>query len=107
MKFRTPTFEAASSKEWLITNGIGGYASTTICGTNTRRYHGLLIASKNPPTQRQVLVSGIGECISVRRDTCIDISANQYPGAIHPKGHQYLTEFNRVPFPQSLSLIHI
>jgi len=102
MIFKSPSFESVSSKEWLVTNGIGGYASSTICGANTRRYHGLLVDSKNPPTQRHVLVSGIGECISERRDTCIEISANQYPGTIHPQGHQYLTGFNRFPFPQTI-----
>ena len=101
MKFKNPTFEETSSKEWLLTNGIGGYASTTINGGNTRRYHGLLVASKNPPTQRQVLVSGIEESISERRDTCIEISTNQYSGVIHPKGFQYLTSFDRSPFPES------
>ncbi len=101
MKFKDTPFETLASKEWLYTNGIGGYASTTISGMNTRRYHGLLVASKNPPTQRQVLVSGIAESISERRDTFIEISTNQYPGAIHPKGYQYLTEFQRHPFPQS------
>ena len=45
-------------REWLITNGIGGYASSTdIGGMNTRRYHGLLIASLNPPAQRQLILS--------------------------------------------------
>ena len=90
MKFKNPTFEETSSKEWLLTNGIGGYASTTINGGNTRRYHGLLVASKNPPTQRQVLVSGIEESISERRDTCIEISTNKYSGVIHPQGFQPL-----------------
>ena len=101
MKFKNPAFEETSSKEWLLTNGIGGYASTTINGGNTRRYHGLLVASKNPPTQRQVLVSGIEESISERRDTCIEISTNQYSGVVHPQGFQYMTSFARSPFPES------
>ena len=101
MKIKDTPFKTLASKEWLLTNGIGGYASTSISGMNTRRYHGLLVASKNPPTQRQVLISGIGESISERRDTFIEISTNRYPGAIHPKGYEYLTEFQRDPFPQS------
>ena len=39
-------------KEWIITNGIGGYASSTIIGANTRRYHGLLVAPITPPARR-------------------------------------------------------
>ena len=41
--------DQASSHEWLETNGLGGFASSTICGLNTRRYHGLLVAAINPP----------------------------------------------------------
>ena len=47
--------ESALSREWLVTNGLGGYASGTVAGVNTRRYHGLLVASMNPPVQRMVL----------------------------------------------------
>ena len=47
--------EVASGREWLETNGIGGYASSTIVGLNTRRYHGLLVAATKPPVGRMVL----------------------------------------------------
>ena len=43
------TFEQGAQKEWLVTNGIGGYASGTIINANTRKYHGLLIAAHKPP----------------------------------------------------------
>lgn len=49
----------AESREWLVTNGIGGYASQTVAGTTTRRYHGLLVAALEPPVKRTVLVNGI------------------------------------------------
>ena len=55
--------ENALTKEWIITNGIGGYASSTIIGTNTRRYHGLLIAALNPPTERKLMVCKVEETI--------------------------------------------
>ena len=100
LTFQNPSFEATVSKEWLFTNGIGGYASSTIIGANTRRYHGLLVASLNPPTQRQVLVSKIEESISIQRNTNIEFSTNQYPGVIHPQGYQYLTSFERLPLPK-------
>ena len=47
-----PDFDELTSREWIVTNGIGGYASSSIIGANTRRYHGLLVASLNPPTER-------------------------------------------------------
>jgi len=46
-------------REWIVTNGLGGYASLTHQNTNTRKFHGLLIASLNPPTERWVFVSNI------------------------------------------------
>jgi len=55
--------EKIVDKEWLVTNGIGGYASSTVCSLNNRRYHGILIAAKNPPTQRKVLVSKVEEIV--------------------------------------------
>ena len=56
------------NKEWVISNGIGGFASSTVIGANTRRYHGLLIAALNPPAQRHLILSKIDESITVDRD---------------------------------------
>jgi len=94
-----PSFEDLRSKEWLITNGIGGYASGTLSGANSRRYHGMLVASLNPPTNRKVLVGKVEESIALRRDHQVELSANQYPNAVHPKGYQYLTQFEQNPLP--------
>jgi predicted glycogen debranching enzyme len=90
--------ELASRREWLETNGIGGYASSTIAGLNTRRYHGLLVAAAKPPVGRMVLLSKLEETLilDARR---IDLSCNRYPGVIHPQGQQYLKEFRQDPFP--------
>ncbi len=90
--------ESASHREWLETNGLGGYASSTITGLNTRRYHGLLVAATQPPVGRMVLLSKLEETLVIdgRR---YDLSANQYPGAFHPQGYQYLKEFRLDPFP--------
>ena len=57
--------EPLTSKEWLITNGIGGYASSTICGLNSRRYHGLLVAATHPPVGRVVMLSKLEETIVI------------------------------------------
>ena len=93
-------FGALSQQEYLLTNGIGGYASGTLSGANTRRYHGLLIAAFQPPVKRMVLVSKVEESIFRAGDTGIDLSANQYPGLVHPQGYQYLEHFTRRPVPK-------
>ncbi len=90
--------EVIKYKEWLLTNGLGGYASSTISGMNSRRYHGLLVASKIPPTARKVLVSKIDETI-LGSNGDIPLGTNQYPGLYYPEGYKYLTQFKRDPFP--------
>ncbi len=90
--------DLALNREWLETNGLGGFASSTITGLNTRRYHGLLTAATTPPTGRVVLLSKLEETLVVG-DQRFELSANQYPGAIHPQGYQYLKEFRLDPFP--------
>ena len=90
--------EAALSREWLETNGLGGFASSTICGLNTRRYHALLVAATNPPVGRLVLLSKLEETLVVDGER-FDLSANQYPGVIHPQGFLYLKSFRLDPFP--------
>ena len=90
--------DLALSREWLETNGLGGFASSTIAGLNTRRYHGLLTAATTPPTGRILLLAKLDETVVVG-DQRFDLSANQYPGAIHPQGYQYLKEFRMDPFP--------
>ena len=91
-------FNAATSREWLETNGIGGFASSTVIGLNTRRYHGLLIAATKPPVGRVVLLSKLEETLVIngRRH---ELSANQYPGVVHPQGFNYQTGFRLDPFP--------
>jgi predicted glycogen debranching enzyme len=101
MKFNQPDYQAVSNMEWLVTNGIGGYASSSICGANTRRYHGLLVASFNPPTDRRVLVSKLEEKIISARDE-FHASSNAYPGTIHPEGYKHLISFDRAPLPTSV-----
>ncbi len=90
--------DLASSKEWLETNGLGGFASSTILGLNTRRYHGLLVAATKPPVGRVVMLSKLEETLVVGRER-FDLSANRYPGTVHPQGFQYLNEFRLDPFP--------
>ena len=88
----------AAQREWLETNGIGGFAGSTIVGMNTRRYHGLLVASLKPPVERYVLLSKLEETLLVD-GVAHELSVNQYPGAVHPQGHRYLKAFRFDPFP--------
>ena len=59
------TLEKGIEKEWLITNGIGGYSSSTVIGANTRKYHGLLVAALMPPGNRQVILSKLDESVEI------------------------------------------
>ena len=90
--------DAASEREWLETNGLGGFASSTIVGLNTRRYHGLLTAATRPPVGRLVLLSKVEEALIINGQR-YELSANQYPGLVHPQGHHYLKRFRLDPFP--------
>ncbi|MGE0128774.1 MAG: amylo-alpha-1,6-glucosidase [Blastocatellales bacterium] len=90
--------EEALRREWLETNGLGGFASSTIIGLNTRRYHALLTAATKPPVGRIVMLSKLEETLVVNGER-YDLSANQYPGVVHPQGHQYLKSFRLDPFP--------
>jgi predicted glycogen debranching enzyme len=90
--------QAGLGREWLETNGLGGFACGTIPGANTRRYHGLLIAALNPPGGRMLLLSKLEETL-VLGGRRIGLSTNEYAGAIHPEGYLLLSNFRLDPFP--------
>ena len=90
--------DVALKREWLETNGLGGFASSTITGLNTRRYHGLLIAATKPPVGRLVLLSKLEEVLIINGQR-VELSASQYPGVVHPQGYRYLSRFRLDPFP--------
>lgn len=90
--------DQALRREWLETNGIGGFASSTIVGLDTRRYHGLLTAALRPPGDRYVLLAKLEETLVVG-DRRHELSANRYPGVIHPRGFALQREFRLDPFP--------
>jgi len=90
--------DAALRREWLETNGLGGFASSTIVGLNTRRYHGLLVATLRPPVERFALLSKLEETLFIDGQP-FDLSANRYPGTVHPQGFRYLKQFRLDPFP--------
>ena len=95
---------AASRCEWLTTNGLGGYASSSLSGANTRRYHGLLVAALNPPLGRAVLLSKLEETLEIlapdgSNSPTFGLSANLYAGVTYPQGYQHLTEWTAYPAP--------
>src|SRR5438874_10295558 len=92
------TLDIAIHREWLEANGIGGFASSSITGANTRRYHGLLTAATKPPVGRMVLLSKLEETLVIGEQR-FDLSTNQYQGAIHPRGFELLPSFRLDPFP--------
>ena len=92
-------FDEAIEKEWIITNGLGGYASSTVLGINTRKYHGLLVAALYPPGDRRVLLSKLDEEVVIGSNTC-PLGANEYHNGIFPQGHGSIKEFSVSPFPR-------
>jgi glycogen debranching enzyme len=90
--------DEALKHEWLETNGLGGFASSTITGANTRRYHGLLVASPERSAARWLLLSKLEETLLVG-DRRFDLSTNLYPGVIHPDGYRFLVQFRLDPSP--------
>ncbi len=84
--------DVSALREWLLTNGIGGYAMGTASGIATRRYHGHLIAAATPPTGRTLLLAAIDASVQ-GSGLAVGISTNQYPGALHPEGYLHLRRF--------------
>src|SRR5947209_13089258 len=84
---------AGLRREWLVTNGIGGFASSSLSGINTRRYHGLLVASLRPPAERTVLVGGLVEWATYEGRR-YPLSAHEYGGGtVDPQGYRHLESF--------------
>jgi predicted glycogen debranching enzyme len=90
-----PHLDSALCREWLETNGFGGFASGTINGCNTRRCHERLVAATKPPVGRFVLLSKLEETLIVNGST-YELGAN--PGMVHPQGFHFLTA---IPSPIS------
>ena len=85
--------EEGLKKEWLITNGIGGFSSSTVIGANTRKYHGLLIAPLTPPARRFLILSKLDESIQIGKKK-YDLYTNIVKGYIS-EGYKYQEEFRR------------
>jgi predicted glycogen debranching enzyme len=86
--------ESLVTREWLVTNGLGGYASGTVPGVITRRYHGLLIAALPAPLGRMVMLSHVAEQVKLADGRCLEIGGRERSGdAPDAHGTGYLTEF--------------
>src|SRR3990170_2034159 len=92
-------FNDVIGKEWLITNGLGGYASSTVLGVNTRKYHGLLVAALHPPGDRTVCLAKLDE-EAIVGGKVYGFNANEFQGKIFPEGYLSLKEFSVSPFPR-------
>jgi predicted glycogen debranching enzyme len=91
-------FKTGVSSEYLETNGLGGWAGSTLIGCNTRRYHGLLVASTLPPIERMLLVSKLDETVLINNNR-FELGVNNYGSTLNPQGHEYLTSFSKEIFP--------
>lgn len=89
--------ENGLKKEWLITNGLGGFASSTIIGANTRKYHGLLIAPLTPPARRYLILSKVDESIQIGENK-YDLYTNVGENYIS-QGYKYQEKFEKDIFP--------
>jgi predicted glycogen debranching enzyme len=86
-------WRVASRREWLVANGLGGYASGTVAGAATRRYHGLLVAARRPPVDRFVTLVKIDAAATVNGHRH-ELGANEYAdGTVHPRGFTHLESF--------------
>jgi predicted glycogen debranching enzyme len=92
-------FEGLIEREWVVANGLGGYASSTVCGLNTRKYHGLLVGAMAPPVRRMVLLSHVEETLWTPHGE-FALGNNEYPGTVFPRGYTHLRAFSVKPFPR-------
>src|SRR3954471_7587648 len=86
--------ESLATREWLVTNGLGGYASGTVAGVITRRYHGVLIAALPAPLGRTVMLSHVAEQVKLPDGRTIEVGGRERSGdAADARGTGYLVEF--------------
>ena len=91
-------FGEVIAQEWIVTNGLGSYASSTVPGINTRKYHGLLVAALNPPGDRTICLSKLDENIVVGGSTH-RLGSNEFHDLIFPDGYKLIKQFSLDPNP--------
>jgi len=96
---KTKDLPSMMQDEWLEADGLGGFASGTVSGIRTRRYHALLLTATKPPAGRIVLVNGFDAAVETASGTC-SLSSQLYPpNIVHPDGASHIVEFNSAPWP--------
>ncbi len=99
MRYPRGTFCDAARDEWLETDGLGGFASGTVAGLRTRRYHALLLVATTPPTGRMVLLNGFEGRVSTPEGDFPFTSQKYTPGVVHPDCTQQVVSFTPDPWP--------
>lgn len=94
-----PSRDSPDHREWLVTNGLGGFSCGTVTGANRRRYHGLLFAALKPPRNRHVILSRVDESVQLN-GTEYKLATNQWAsGVVSPTGYKRLEAFTILPAP--------
>ena len=91
--------QSGITREWVISNGIGGFASQTILGINTRKYHGLLVAPLDPPSRRFVILSKVDESITYEDNNEEKILYSNICKNYISEGYKKLKSFEKVYNP--------
>ncbi|HUL72454.1 MAG TPA: amylo-alpha-1,6-glucosidase [Vicinamibacterales bacterium] len=87
------------AREWLETDGLGGFASGTVSGVRTRRYHGLLLVATTPPTGRMMLVNGFDAWVETPNGRVYISNQRYLPDVLHPDGFWRIDQFHADPWP--------
>src|SRR5262245_10309559 len=90
---KTAARDSLLTREWLVTNGLGGYASGTVAGVAARRYHGLLIAALPAPLGRQMMLNHLSELLRLRDGATAFLGGEERTGGLDLPGAAFLTEF--------------
>ena len=93
------SIDSDSSREWLEADGLGGFASGTVAGIRTRRYHALLLTATTPPTGRLVLVNGFDAWVDTTGGRFYLSSQWYAPGVLGGSGAQSIESFTATPWP--------
>lgn len=88
---------AGGAREWLVPDGVGGYATGTVCGLRTRRYHALQVVAGGTPGTRRVGLVALDPVLSLPGGRRVELGVNEWAGGVvNPTGHRHLTRFDLV-----------
>ncbi|MBZ0187770.1 MAG: glycogen debranching enzyme N-terminal domain-containing protein [Candidatus Obscuribacterales bacterium] len=94
-----PSKDKVDGREWLVTNGLGGYSMGTVSGANRRRYHSVLVSSMPPPHNRHIILNRVEEVVSIDGRE-FELSTNHWvSGVVSPTGYKFIDSFTPLPVP--------